>query len=58
MISGNGKDISDTDDFNEALNELIHRAVTGEVDVEGGWDVGDGKENLPEFTVEIYRMDD
>lgn len=58
MISGNGKDISDNEDFNEALDELIHRAVTREIDIEGGWDVGNGKEDLPEFTVEIYRMDD
>lgn len=49
--------ISVPDDFNEALSKLVHEAVLRGVDVEGGWDLDD-RSDRPNFTVEIYRLED
>lgn len=49
---------AESDDFNEALAELVHEAFLNEVDVEGAWDIyGRKGSGMPEFSVEIYRLD-
>lgn len=47
--------IANSDDFNKALAKLVHEAVLSGIEVEGGWDLSRG--DFPEFTVEIYRLD-
>jgi hypothetical protein len=54
MNNGNDR-VTSSDEFNEALAELVHEAVLSGIDVEGGWDLS--KSDYPEFTVEIYRLD-
>jgi hypothetical protein len=44
------------DGFEEALAELVHEAVLGGIEVQGGWDLR-GEDGNPDFTVEIYRLD-
>lgn len=45
------------DGFGEALAELVHGAVLNGTEIKGAWDIY-GDDGDPEFTVEIYRLDE
>lgn len=49
---------TESEDFEEALAELVREAFLNGVDVEGGWDIyGRKGGRSPKFSVEIYLLD-
>lgn len=58
MSSSNGSGMgSSPDSFEERLSEVVFGAVLEGINVEGGWEISSEDNDLPEFGVEIYRVE-
>jgi hypothetical protein len=57
MTNETGRDAAAVERFTEALREAVAEAYRNGVDVEGGWLVRSSARDVPDWDIEIWRVE-